>query len=657
MSNFKKERDKDILDFHFLCKDLLNFINRRIIKKYIFPEISCIKRELSFFEERADNWKYFRSDDQNVTENEKLCNLFKDNNFLRQVQKFYESLENIINILILNEKNFEMSKKEIEIGDKKINLLFEMNCQLNKFFKSASDNSLNQKYKINVNNNQNITCHLSKVKLSNVLNDLKIINVIKDANNLEECSNNNNSFGISEDYDNRITLDNNNSNFKIKKENIKKEENIINNEKEDEIELENQMPVKEDNINTFFNSYNKNEPSNSSFKDFKLLSKKKNRDGEMKKNNEKYLDIHDNKLIDLLDNDNNQINKSEDKHNQNEDNSYNEIIEISEDQSEDKENNEDIDSNNSIGFDLENNNSNNVAKNESMIKYNNNLNLDFEKELKNQFSCIFSNPKSLKLNSDIYYEINNILEKISEIKFPKNKNKFENPYVIGTFKHFNTMLLLDSLPDIDILLKYQDIDAEEINEISKEIIENNLGLNYVEINKEYENKIAKVRNKCKIKIKDNDFFIYITLFFVRVNISSYIKKEKCINKYIFFNNNMYHNRNKILICLFFRRWRRKFKLFFIMPELLDIIIDFYYKENIKISYIIEHIFRELLNGDINLLLKKDKMIKDEKTMKEIISFIKEWYTISGYNVKLNNAIISVSDFLSKNDYHSLLKID
>jgi len=120
---------------------------------------------------------------------------------------------------------------------------------------------------------------------------------------------------------------------------------------------------------------------------------------------------------------------------------------------------------------------------------------------------------------------------------------------------------------------------------------------------------------------------------------------------------MYHNRNKILICLFFRRWRRKFKLFFIMPELLDIIIDFYYKENIKISYIIEHIFRELLNGDINLLLKKDKMIKDEKTMKEIISFIKEWYTISGYNVKLNNAIISVSDFLSKNDYHSLLKID
>ena len=661
MSSFIKERDKDISNFHYLCKDLLKYIRRRIIKKYVFPELSLSLNEPN------KKWKYYKGDDEIVTEEEKLYNLFKDNDFLKHVQKFYESLVIIINALEENVKNFEMSKKEIEIGEKKINLLFEVNYQLNKFFNPGADIPLNQRNKFNGKNSQNITNHLSLVKLLNILNELKIINTIKDSNIMED-NNNNNFSEISKVYDNDINKENNyidnNSKLQIKKENFKKEENIINND------IENQIPFEDQNIiNTSYNTNIIRKPSdNSSIKEFKFLSKKTKRDKDIyiNRKSEKYIDIYDSNLIDLIEtkynynrsnNHNKQIIKEDDKYYKKESNSHDEIIEFSENENIGKENNENIKFNRSISFDEENSNSNSnnsksINSNEFMI---NSKDLEFEKELKIQFSCIFSYGRS---NSDIIHEIKNILNKIHDIKFPEDKNKFEKPYIIGSYKHFDAKFLLDSFPDIDIILKYNDIESvEEINEISKEIIYKNMGLNYIEISKRYdnENEIAQVKNKCKIKIKENDFFIYINLFFVNINISSYIKKEKCINKYLL-TNDIYNSKNKILICLFLRRWRRKFKLFFIMPEFLDIIVDFYYDENIKISLIIEDICHDLINESINFSIKKGKIIDDENK-NEIIEFIREWFKISGHSEELNKAIISTYNYFLNDDFYSLFQID
>ena len=265
MSNIKKERDKDISDFHYLCKDLFKYIRRRIIKKYVFPE-------LSLFEEEPRYWKYYKGDNEIITKEEKLHNLFKDNAFLKQIQKFYESLETIIYVLEENEKNFEMSKKEIEIGEKKINLLFEVNRQLNQFFNPGADIPLIQKNKFSGKDSKNITSHLSLVKLMNILNELKIINTLNSCKNMDDSNNNNySSDDISIVYENTINTENNNidnhSKTKIKKENFKKEENIINNDIEDKIQLDNQIPFEDQNIiNTSYNNNIKNEPSNSAIK-------------------------------------------------------------------------------------------------------------------------------------------------------------------------------------------------------------------------------------------------------------------------------------------------------------------------------------------------------------------------------------------------------
>jgi len=695
MSDNKKERNKVISNFHHLCKNLFKYIKRRIIKNYVYPEITSIKQ--TPLEEESKSWKYFKIDEM-LTEEDKICDIFKDNAFLGEIQKCYESLEKIIHTLDENKKNFEFLKKDIEVGEKKIKLLSELNSQLNQYFNSGSELSLNEKNKIDRNgtNTQNIIGHLSLLKSFNILNDLKIINSINDLNTQDNTSSNSNSPSASITNNNNIILENkitnNNQNIQGQKESENQKDNANNDiSKDDGIKDENinQVEAQYITINKSYSNNNKNESSNNPKKEFKFLNKKARRDRDKNKNKkkEKYIDIYDNKreINSFSSNNSNSNNKNYIKNNNKKDNKNNERsnednkkmkkdevkkdeknpnsqienIKATQNQYMPKENNDNSNFNSSMNANNENINFNNSDNNNCNTNYKDNSEIEFEKELKREFSCIFSNPKTLESNNDIIQEIKNILRKIPDIKFPENKNKFENPSIIGTHKHLDTMFLLDSLPAIDILFKCKDIKSiEEINEISEDTMVKKLCLSYIEICKGYdkESEIVKVTNKCKIKVKDNYFFIYINLFFVNVNISSYIRKEQCINRYMF-SNDIYNNKDKILICLFFRRWRRKFKLFFIVPEFLDIIIDFYYKKNESISLIIENILYDLINGEINFYSNKDKIIDDEKNMNEVVGFIGEWYNIPDHKLALNNAIISTNEFLLKNDYLSLIKID
>ena len=324
----------------------------------------------------------------------------------------------------------------------------------------------------------------------------------------------------------------------------------------------------------------------------------------------------------------------------------------------------DIFQNNNKNNNIDSNKKNNNNKNNNNVnkiknrKYKDNAEIEFEKLLKCEFSSIYTNNNNIESNNEIIQEIKNILQKISLMKFPENQNKFENPTIFGTYKNIDTIYLLDSLPAIDILYKCKDVKSiDEINFISQETMTKKISLSYIEICKGYdkESEIVKVTNKCKIKIKDNFFFIYINLFFINVNLSSYNKKEQCINRYLF-SNEIYNNKDKILICLFFRRWRRKYKLFFILPEFLDIIINFYYNESDSIPLIIENIFYDLFNGEINFYAK-NMIIDDEKNINEIVGFIGEWYNIPEHKTALNNAIDSTNECLLKNDFLSVVKSD
>ena len=280
--------------------------------------------------------------------------------------------------------------------------------------------------------------------------------------------------------------------------------------------------------------------------------------------------------------------------------------------------------------------------------------LDFEKILKSEFSAVYlsQNESLTEQNKDYIMLIKDVLNKISLIKFPNGRNKFDNPYLIGSHKIFDIKYLLNSIPAIDILFKCKEIkNMEEIDLISEETMSNKLKLGYIEICKAYDKsiEIIKVTNKCKFVIKENIFFIYINLFFVDVNNSSYIKKEKCFLNYLS-KNKIYENEDVILICLFLRRWRRKFKLFFIMPELLDIIVYLYYNNTEKknIALIIENIFFDLSKNQINYYNIKNSIL---------CYFVNEWYNDSENRILLNKAFSSTNEYLLKNDFLSLIKSD
>lgn len=264
-------------------------------------------------------------------------------------------------------------------------------------------------------------------------------------------------------------------------------------------------------------------------------------------------------------------------------------------------------------------------------------------------------------------QIKNLKSKISSIKL--NSDKFKDPCIIGSHKIFDEKYLLNSIPTIDILLKCKEIQSmEEISKISEQIMTKKLKIDYIEICKAYEKSsdIIKVINKCKIKInnyneinkddEDNVFFVYINFFFVDIDNNNFILKENCVQNY-YLTNKIYDNKNKILMCLFLRRWRRKFKLYFIKPEFLDIIMNAYYIKlnNKNIGNILKNMFCDLFNNKI--IINIDNNIKKEKDDFDINFFIKEWYYDEGNKKDLLEALSISINYLAKNDISNLMKYD
>ena len=644
MSDTTKEHEKDISIFSHLLKDLLRFIKRKILKKYVYPGLLNTNSNANNLEEEPKIWNYYKTEEI-LNEDDIIYDIFNDNSFLSQIQQLYGSLKIVISSIDKNKKDIELLKKNIEVGNKKIKLLSDLNSQLNQYFNSSSGKfpfqKLNKK-EINSSNKENIQSQLSLAKSFSILDDLKA--TILEMNNSEDNNKKDSNINIVDNYFNL-----NNEFFNNKNENIMKDEKIIK-----------ELPVK-----TKMKEENKS---------------KRNNDLNIKKNILFNNSISKNSTNNIIPNVNNNhdiakrkiINKSKTKNeeiNEVEKNTINSLIDKIKIQASKKLNDKFINLNNDEKYLIVNNtnfinnkidnviNSSNLNESKN-IKYKNSSEKEFDKILKNEFSSIYSTQVNSESNNQIIKEIKNILIKIPSIRFTQNENKFENPTLIGTHKHVDTIYLLNSLPAIDILFKCKDIkNIEEINLISEEMMTKKLNVCYNEISKGYdkESEIIKVTNRCQIKVDFNYFFIYINLFYVNVTLSSYNKKENCINEYML-SKDIYNNKDKLLICLFFRRWRRKYKLFFVLPEFLDIIINFYYNENESIPSIIENIFYDLFNGEINFN-SKNLNKENEKNINEIIGFIGEWYNIPEHKSILNNAIIDSNELISKNDYLSVVKND
>ena len=138
--------------FYNLCKDLIRYIDKKIVRKYISPNQAQIpkekrNKEIHFIDNK---WRYFYEDEE-TTEIEKIKDIFKDNNFLSNLQNLYNDLNVVTTNMEQNKNDKENLDKKIQIENEKMKLLGDINIQLAKYFMEQNKNlnSINKNELIN----------------------------------------------------------------------------------------------------------------------------------------------------------------------------------------------------------------------------------------------------------------------------------------------------------------------------------------------------------------------------------------------------------------------------------------------------------------------------------------------------------------------------
>ena len=130
----KKKDQSQQETLYNLCQALLRFINRKIVKKYIFPNEAQLPKEKRGLELKAKNdWKYYLNKD--VTDEEKIKDVFKDDNFLKALQKMTNSLNEVTELIETNQEKMKNLEGKTKNKEDKINKLSEIKDILNQFFK------------------------------------------------------------------------------------------------------------------------------------------------------------------------------------------------------------------------------------------------------------------------------------------------------------------------------------------------------------------------------------------------------------------------------------------------------------------------------------------------------------------------------------------
>ena len=139
MSAIKKKELTLQETFYNLCKDLIRYIDRKIVKKYISPNQAQVPKEKRIYNKDKDkerkynnNWRYFYEDEE-TTEEERVKDIFKNNTFLINLQKLYNSLNIIVINMEENKKNIEILNKKLENESQKLKLYGEINYEISKY--------------------------------------------------------------------------------------------------------------------------------------------------------------------------------------------------------------------------------------------------------------------------------------------------------------------------------------------------------------------------------------------------------------------------------------------------------------------------------------------------------------------------------------------
>ena len=630
-SNSKKKEQAPKETFYNLCHSLLRFINRRIVKKYVFPNEAQLPKERRGLDLRANNdWKYYLNKD--VTEDEKIKDVFKDDKFLGSLQKMTNSLNEIIDFMDMNQKQINMIEEKSRNKEEKINSLSEIKDLLNTFFDPKKEN---------INDDKSFNNILEKINHFNSLQ--KNINKTPENKNnnsnnnmIEDNMNENEDFTIKEEASplikNNESDDNEQKNFIKNELNILKENFRLDDLKDSaqslsKISQEKKEDIKNENI--FINRKTERE------KTTKKNKKKKNQNKTKMEKKENDIDVKNNDILNntppikslkipilLPKEDKTAINKTDKKDKKKKESIDEEIL-------------RQLIDNESVENSKENNvNKNKVEKKEVIniesIPNNTNKSAEeiFESELKKNFTEHQKDKKNkmiIKMKSIIQ-----TLDDTNILDIKKYNDRITGPFLAGSYKTFQDLCYVEYPREIDIIYKYKNMLLnKDIKDFSvKEVLENYLELNIVkscDICEDENNRISKIEVECSDKKLGNNDIIKFNVIFVDIG---YGFNEKIIDDLIL-------NKKEFLvktegdkfmnICLFLRIWRRKNKLFYLIPEMLDELARKFLSQEKSMLTVVLNVFYDLYNENNdfypkgnNDFISKQKIIC-EKLMSDLFS--------------------------------------
>ena len=579
--NSKSQQDT----LYQLCQALLRFINRKIVKKYIFPNEAQLPKEKRGLELRANNiWKYYLNND--VTEEEKIKDVFKDDKFLLSLQKMTNSLNEVTGLIESNQKKMKMMEEKSKNKEEKINALSEINDLLSSFFKNKEkgENSNNS------NKNEDII-------IDNILEKMKgFYSLQKYHEDSNENKNNENGNKIDESHsmiNNSELTEKNNTNNEL--------DLLINNFGLDELkehDKDNNNEIKDDNI--FLNKKTEREDNKS--KTNKTKNKNKKKKNKIKSENKE-----------------NNINNKDEQESPSQKEKEKEKINLPILKPKEEKKEDDIDEEiikQILENELEeNSNANDKSQEKKQIINLDLLSKDARKELFDiELRKKFTGNKRPKKENNIIKEIRNILNALEDKKIQEMKNyneRISGPYLCGSFKVFRNLCAINYSREIDLVFKYKDmlLNQDIINYSVKEVLENYLKLNIVKSTEikekevDEENKVVKIDVECTSKKLDKNDIIKFNVLFVDsgIGFNEKIIDELILNKKEFLVKT--EEEKFTNISLFLRIWRRREHLFYLIPEMLDELSRKFLKPEKSMLNVILNVIYEIYNQFINLYPK------------------------------------------------------
>ena len=764
-----------------LCKDLLRFIDRKIIKKFVSPNIAQLPKELRHSDKKeneSQSWTYFYKD-KDITDEEKIKDVFKDDKFLGYLQNLNNSLILVVDYLDQNQKTIKKLENDVKDREENINSLNELKNILNYYLDENKEKKANseQKEKFNILEDQNLINIMSKIKSfysnknvvdtkisQNVINLNKInnfsssnnnisINTIK-SNLIDNNSNNNNNQNLKlnsleindkkEIYNNNIILSNDNKNKnKIKDEFKKGNENFVNqclsssspniinsNKKNEDIKSEpnssdkNEIDNLIDNFKLNISLFNKN---------LKEMNNNKIDDNHTFKNDNKEKNQNDNKFLNKkLEREKESKNYEIQKYNNNKNNNIN-ISKIASEKKKGKNKKKKANNRSPISSPISSDLSSQkkekeilnqislkeefaklpvlkpkIEKKKDIIKFeyeskedkkdsNNKNNLKVIKEIKEQdiddelvkglLEDSDTNKNENEKNNNIirgesledefsleidkkFFKLNPknqrskiIKDILSAIKTNDIKNynpRINGPYLVGSYKTISDLPSINYSSPIDIMYTYKDIliDKKIIDYTIRNIMDKGLNLNLIEYSDCYrDDNMTKIKAKCSSKINKN---IIISFNIVFIDIGDELN-EKIINNIIFDAEKInFENKNEekkfINIIIFLRIWRKKNKLLFIIPELLDEIAKLNFDSNKTLALCLLNIFYTIYNG-INIFNSKQNQGNMPKHKILLEKLFKNLFENENNKKKIKEAILQTNKLINNKNIEEVLKIE